>query len=144
MPDCGFCHTGVAPAPSLAQLLPGARVNVSMEMSATGVTGSAAAAAGEDVAAWQRALVSALADEGVHVPGHGVAAPELVVSVRRIEGPGSTDAGATFVAVRYDAVLRVRRATVTVRGAPFVSTREPRREEARAELIRRIVPIIVY
>lgn len=103
-----------------------------------------APAAGEDAAAWRAALTAALADEGVEVVAAGEPATPLEVLVRRLEGPGRTDAGTTYVAVRYDAVLRVHRAEVPVRGAPGVGTDAAPRDDARVELIRRIVPIVAY
>jgi hypothetical protein len=99
----------------------------------------------EDADAWRRELVVALHDEGVNAaPGDGQGAAPLELEIRRVEGPGRTDSGTPFVAVRYDAVLRVRRAETTVRGKPFVSADAARRDEARAELIARIAPVVAY
>lgn len=137
MPDCGFCHTAVQTAPSLARLLPGGRVRLAVA--------PLVAYPGESVDTWRTALAAALEEEGVTVVTEAAdAAPALELTVIAAVGSGSTDAGSRFSAVRYDAILRVGRAEVTVRGAPFVGDAEPPRERARAELIARIVPVVAY
>ncbi len=141
MPDCGFCHTAVEPVASLATLIPGGRLTLVV----VPVDGVGPVLERAELTVWRTALTSALEAQDVEVVARGgPGAPTLTVEIRRIEGTGRTAAGPPFSAVRYDAVLRIGRASVAVRGTPFVARAAPPRDDARGELIRRIAPIVAY
>jgi hypothetical protein len=141
VPDCAFCHTAVEPSPSLARLFPGGRVALAVTL----LDAAGGALGDEDAAAWREALSVALRLEDVAVvEARDGGVPTLRIDVRRVEGPGRTDSGTTYAAVRYDAVLSVGRTEVTVRGAPFVDAATAPREAARNDLVSRIVPIVAY
>ena len=141
MPDCAFCHTAVESAPSLARLVPGGRVVLRLAL----LDAAGRPLGDEAQAPWRDDLAAALAANDVAaVTATDGAAPTLDVEIRRTEGTGRTDAGTEFGAVRYDAVLRLGRATVGVRGAPIVAREAGARAAARAELVARIAPVVAF
>ena len=82
-----------------------------------------------------------MAAEGLTLDDPGTkGAPEVRVTVSAVQGDGHTDTGTRFHAVRYRAVIEIRRARVEITGAPAVSS-EPDicRTAAREDLLDRIV-----
>jgi len=90
--------------------------------------------------AWRRGLSERLVEEGLSIrePGAPGASP-LEITIEAEEGPGTTDTGVRFHAVRYSAVLRVLRARTTLAGSPGVAVDPaPARKAARDDLLDRI------